>query len=236
MTKKDLLHEGKAKRVYATSEPTILIQEFKDDATAFDGGKKGTIVKKGEFNCSISSVLFEYLGSYHVPTHFLRRLSPTEMVIKELKMFKLEAVMRNIAAGSLVKRLGLKEGTLLKHPIFELYLKDDDLGDPLINEYHAYSLGLAQPEDIREIFRLTARINAILKAFFERRDILLVDFKLEFGRDEDDKLLLADEISPDTCRFWDKNTKKKLDKDRFRFDLGNVEEAYEEVLGRISLA
>jgi len=236
LTKKELLHEGKAKRVYSTEEESILIQEFKDDATAFDGEKKGTIVKKGELNCSISSVLFEYLGSYHVPTHFLRRLSPTEMVIKGLTMLPLEAVMRNIAAGSLVKRLGLKEGLQLEHPIFELYLKDDDLGDPLINEYHAFSLGLAQPEDIREIFRMTAKINAILKAFFERRDMLLVDFKLEFGRDEEGNLLLADEISPDTCRFWDKKTKKKLDKDRFRFDLGDVEEAYEEVLGRISIA
>jgi phosphoribosylaminoimidazole-succinocarboxamide synthase len=234
LTKKELLHEGKAKRVYTTEEESILIQEFKDDATAFDGTKKGTIVKKGEFNCSISSVLFEYLGSYHVPTHFMRRLSPTEMVIKELQMVQIEAVMRNIAAGSLVKRYGIPEGQVLKHPIFELYLKDDDLGDPLINEYHAFSMGLANPEDIREIFRMTAKINALLKSFFERRDILLVDFKLEFGRDEDGEMFLADEISPDTCRFWDKNTNKKLDKDRFRFDLGNVEQAYEEVLGRIS--
>ena len=233
MKKTELLSEGKAKRLYLTEDPTILVQEFKDDATAFDGSKKGVISGKGEYNCSISSVLFEYLGSYHVPTHFLRRLSPTEMLIKRLDMLPLEAVIRNIAAGSLVKRLGLTEGEQLNHPIFELYLKNDALGDPLINEYHAYSLGLAQPEDIRMMFRLTTKINAILRSFFERRNILLVDFKLEFGRDEGE-LVLADEISPDTCRFWDRETKKKLDKDRFRFDLGNVEQAYEEVLDRIS--
>ncbi|MDP8228201.1 MAG: phosphoribosylaminoimidazolesuccinocarboxamide synthase [Candidatus Electryoneaceae bacterium] len=233
MKKTELLSEGKAKRLYLTEDPTILVQEFKDDATAFDGSKKGVISGKGEYNCSISSVLFEYLGSYHVPTHFLRRLSPTEMLVKRLDMLPLEAVIRNIAAGSLVKRLGITEGEQLKHPIFELYLKDDELGDPLINEYHAYSLGLANPEDIRRMFRLTAKINAILRSYFERRNLLLVDFKLEFGHDEGD-LVLADEISPDTCRFWDKETKKKLDKDRCRFDLGNVEQAYEEVLDRIS--
>lgn len=233
MEKKELIYEGKAKKVYSTEDPTIVIQEFKDDATAFDGKKKAVIKGKGEFNCSISSILFEYLGSYHVPTHFLRRLSPTEMIVKKLNVFRIEAVMRNIAAGSLVKRYGIEEGTILKHPVFELYLKDDSKGDPLINEYHAYALDLAQPEDIKEIFRMTAKINAILKAFFERRDIMLVDFKLEFGREED-KMCLADEISPDTCRFWDRNTNKKLDKDRFRFDMGDVEGAYAEILKRIS--
>ncbi len=233
MEKKELLYEGKAKRLYITEDPSILVQEFKDDASAFDGVKKSKIAGKGECNCSISTVLFEYLESYHISTHFVKRLSPTEMAVKKVDIIPVEVVMRNIATGSLVKRLPFKEGKNLNYPIFELYLKNDELGDPLINEYHAFALDLCKPEEVRAMFRLTAKVNAILKAFFERRGLVLVDFKLEFGHCGDE-LVLADEISPDTCRIWDRKTHKKLDKDRFRFDIGGVVEAYKEVLARIS--
>ncbi len=233
MEKGELFREGKAKRLYLTDDEDLLIQEFKDDATAFDGAKKSSISNKGTVNCTISSVLFEYLASYHVPTHFEKVLSSNEMLIRKLDVIPIEAVMRNIATGSLVKRLGIEDGKVLEYPIFELFLKNDDLGDPLINEYHAFALRLARPEELKAMFRLTAKINAILKAFFERRGMLLVDFKLEYGR-EAGELVLADEISPDTCRIWDKKTHKKLDKDRFRFDMGGVEKAYQEVLERIS--
>ncbi len=234
MEKKELIHEGKAKKLYSTEEDNLLIQEFKDDATAFNGAKKGKISGKGEINCTISSIFFEYLQSYHIPTHFLSRLAPKEMLVKKVEIIPLEAVMRNIATGSLVKRLGFQDGKALDYPIFELYLKNDELGDPLVNEYHAYALKLARPEEIRNMYRLTAKINAILKSFLERRGLILVDFKLEFGIDDQDELIVADEISPDTCRFWDRKTHKKLDKDRFRFDMGGVEKAYQEILERIS--
>lgn len=234
MEKKELIHEGKAKKLYSTEEDNLLIQEFKDDATAFNGAKKGKISGKGEINCTISSIFFEYLQSYHIPTHFLSRLAPNEMLVKKVEIIPLEAVMRNIATGSLVKRLGFQDGKVLDYPIFELYLKNDELGDPLVNEYHAYALKLARPEEIRNMYRLTAKINAILKSFLERRGLILVDFKLEFGIDDQDELIVADEISPDTCRFWDRKTHKKLDKDRFRFDMGGVEKAYREILERIS--
>lgn len=234
MEKKELLHEGKAKKIYATEDEALVIQEFKDDATAFNGNKKGSIPGKGEINCTISSILFEYLHSYHVPTHYVRRLEGSMMLIKKLDIIPLEAVMRNIATGSLVKRLAFPEAKPLEYQIFELYLKNDDLGDPLVNEYHAFAMGIARPEEIRSMYRLTAKINAILKSFMERRGLVLVDFKLEFGRDENGDLILGDEISPDTCRIWDRKTHKKLDKDRFRFDMGGVEKAYQEVLDRIS--
>jgi len=234
LEKKELIHEGKAKKLYSTEEDNLLIQEFKDDATAFNGAKKGKISGKGEINCTISSIFFEYLQSYHIPTHFLSRLAPNEMLVKKVEIIPLEAVMRNIATGSLVKRLGFQDGKVLDYPIFELYLKNDELGDPLVNEYHAYALKLARPEEIRNMYRLTAKINAILKSFLERRGLILVDFKLEFGIDDQDELIVADEISPDTCRFWDRKTHKKLDKDRFRFDMGGVEKAYREILERIS--
>ena len=233
MEKKEKIYEGKAKILYVTEDPDLLIQVYKDDATAFDGTKKSSISGKGEFNCSISSILFEYLESYHIPTHYVRRLSPTEQLVKKAEIIQLEVVMRNIATGSLVKRLPFEDGKQLDYPIFELYLKDDELGDPLVNEYHAYALDLCKPEEIRAIFRLTAKINAILKSYFDRRSLVLVDFKLEFGRYHGN-LILADEISPDTCRIWDRKTHKKLDKDRFRFDMGGVEDAYKEVLERIS--
>lgn len=233
MIKKELLYEGKAKKVWATDDPTQVIVEFKDDATAFDGAKKGAIAGKGEYNCQISTVLFQYLESYQVPTHFIQRLSEREMLTKRVEIIQVEAVMRNIAAGSLVKRLAFPEGKTLDYPIFETYYKNDQLGDPLINEHHAFALGIAKPEEIRALHRMTAKINAILKSFFERRGLLLVDFKLEFGRSGGD-IILADEISPDTCRIWDRKTHKKLDKDRFRFDMGGVEKAYQEVMERVA--
>lgn len=234
MNKKELLYEGKAKKLWTTDDENLLIQEFKDDATAFNGVKKSSITGKGEINCTISAILFEYLQGYHIETHYLKTLSPNEMLVKKVDIIPLEAVMRNIATGSLVKRLGLQEGLQLDYPIFELYLKDDNLGDPLVNEYHAFALEIARPEDIRTMYRTTAKINSILKSFLDRRGLMLVDFKLEFGRDVNGELILADEISPDTCRFWDRKTHKKLDKDRFRFDMGGIDKAYKEVLDRIS--
>ena len=234
MEKKELIHEGKAKRIFSTDEENLLIQEFKDDATAFNGAKKGSIAGKGEINCNISSIFFEYLHSYHVPTHYVRIVAPDQMLVQKLEIVPIEAVMRNVATGSLVKRLGLTEGQTLEYPIFEMYLKNDDLGDPLINEYHAFALQIVRPEEIRQMYRLTAKVNALLKSFLERRGLLLVDFKLEFGRNGGDELIIGDEISPDTCRFWDRKTHKKLDKDRFRFDMGGVEKAYQEILDRIS--
>jgi phosphoribosylaminoimidazole-succinocarboxamide synthase len=232
LEKLELLKEGKAKKLYTTEDKDILIQEFKDNATAFDGIKKGTINDKGELNCGISTVLFQYLESYNVPTHLIKRIGPREQLVKNAEIIQVEVVMRNYATGSLVKRLPFEEGKQLVYPILELYYKNDELGDPLINEYHAYALKLCQPEDIRAMLRMTSKVNAILKSYFERRDLMLIDFKLEFGRIGKD-LILADEISPDTCRIWDKKTRKKLDKDRFRFDMGGVEQAYKEVLERI---
>ncbi len=233
MEKKELIHEGKAKKIYSTEDPDFVIQEFKDDATAFDGSKKDVIQGKGEINCSISTLVFEYLSSYYVPTHYVKRLNTTDQLVKKVEIIPIEIVMRNIATGSLVKRLPFEDGKSLSYPIFELYLKDDHRGDPMINEYHAYALKLCMPEDIRSMFRTAAKINAIMKAFMERRGLILVDFKLEFGWHQEE-LILADEISPDTCRIWDRKTHKKLDKDRFRFDMGGVEQAYQEVLDRLS--
>lgn len=232
MTKQDLLYEGKAKKVWTTDDPTQVIVEYKDDATAFDGAKKGVIVGKGEINCAVSTVLFQYLESYQVKTHFIQRLSAREMLTKKVDIVGVEAVMRNIATGSLVKRLAFPEAQVLEYPVYETYLKNDALGDPLINEHHAYALNIAKPEELRAIFRLTGKINAILRSFFDRRGMILVDFKLEFGRYQGE-IILADEISPDTCRIWDRKSNKKLDKDRFRFDLGGVEKAYQEVYERV---
>ncbi|MFN3820807.1 MAG: phosphoribosylaminoimidazolesuccinocarboxamide synthase [bacterium] len=233
MEKKEVIYEGKAKKVWSTADPSLVVIEFKDEATAFDGTKKATIENKGEINCAMSAILFEYLESFHVPTHFIRRIGPQELLCRRVQIIPVEAVMRNIAAGSLVKRLGFPDGQELKPPIFETYLKNDELHDPMINEFHAQALKVFTPVEFRAMFRLTSRINVILRSFFDRRNLLLVDFKLEFGRFEN-TLILADEISPDTCRIWDKHTHKKLDKDRFRFDLGDVESAYNEVLRRIS--
>lgn len=231
--KKNKLYEGKAKIVYETDNEDIYIQEFKDDATAGDGAKKGKIKSKGIVNNQVSGHLFTYLENYHVPTHFVKALSDRTMFIKKLEMIPIEVVMRNIATGSLVKRYGVEEGKELEQPILEYYLKDDAKHDPMINEDHILSFGHADAEELKQIQRLTKKINAVLKSFFYRRNMLLVDFKLEYGRSKNGKVCLGDEISPDTCRFWDIETNEKLDKDRFRQDLGKVEEAYQEVLKRV---
>ncbi len=232
MKKERLLHEGKAKKVFLTEDANFVIQEFKDDATAFNNKKKGSIVNKGVVNNAISCKLFPYLQENGVPTHFVEKLSDRDMLCKYLDIIKIEVVVRNVAAGSLVRRYGFSEGAVLDDPIIELYLKDDDLDDPLMNEHHAIALGLASYSEIEILQAYAARINSLLKEFFAQRKLRLVDFKLEFGR-HGEEILLGDEISPDTCRFWDLDTGEKMDKDRFRFDLGGVEDAYAEVRHRV---
>ena len=227
------LYEGKAKKIFATDKDDLVIIHYKDDATAFNGEKKGQIEDKGIMNNRIAAGLFELLGESGVPTHFVQRLSDRDMLCKKVKITPLEVIVRNIAAGSMAKRLGLAEGTELKTTVFELSYKDDNLGDPLINDYHAVAIGASTFEEIEAIKKITFKINEILSAFFLQRGIKLIDFKLEFGRTPGGELVLADEISPDTCRFWDAKTGEKLDKDRFRRDLGNVKEAYIEILNRI---
>ncbi len=234
MEKKELLYEGKGKKIFLTDDEKFLIAEFKDDLTAFDAVKKGFEKGKGALNCQISSELFELLEKEGIPTHYVKRISDREMVIKRAEMIPIEVVVRNIATGSLTKRLGIPDGTKLPFSLVEFYYKNDDLHDPIINDEHALILELAESEsELEELKRLGREINVILKSFFDKRELILVDFKLEFGKDIDGKIILADEISPDSCRFWDKNTGEKLDKDRFRQDLGNVKLAYEEVLKRV---
>lgn len=228
------LYEGKAKIVYATDNPALLIQHFKDSATAFDGKKKGEIGNKGVANATISAKLFTVLEDAGVPTHFIGLLNERDMLIDNLKMVQLEAVTRNIAAGSLAKRLGYEEGTPLKKPIVEFYFKSDDLGDPLITRQHVMELGLVDEAEYKYIRDLSLKVNEILTKFFNGIGLHLVDMKMEFGYDVEGNIVLGDEISPDTCRFWDMETNEKLDKDRFRRDLGGVEEAYEEVLRRVT--
>ena len=230
----ELLHEGKAKRVFKTDRDDLYIQEFKNDATAFDGTKKGTIEGKGSVNCQVSSRMFRLLESKGIRTHFVDILSENEMSILPVRIIKVEVVVRNIAAGSLVRVRGFKEGTKLDPTIVEWYLKDDSLHDPLINNDHVYALGLANPDELAGLRLEALKINDILREFFSTIGIDLVDFKLEFGRRPDGSIILADEISPDTCRLWDQKTGTKLDKDRFRFDLGDVEGAYQEILKRTS--
>ena len=230
--KKRKIYEGKAKKLFETDEQDQLIQEFKDDATALDGLKKGTIKGKGSINNQISSQLFMFLESYHVPTHFVKQVTANSMQVKKCDMIPVEVIVRNIAAGSIVKRSDYKEGDEIVPPMIEFNLKDDEQHDPLINAEDILQDGLANQDELETIRRLTVKINAILRGFFNRRGIKLVDFKLEFGRYRD-HVVLADEISPDTCRFWDASTGDKLDKDRFRKDLGNVEEAYNEMLNRV---
>jgi phosphoribosylaminoimidazole-succinocarboxamide synthase len=232
MEKRELLYEGKAKRIYATADPDLVVQYFKDDATAFNAQKRGTIAGKGVYNNAISGHLFQYLEDQGIPTHFVRTLSEREMLIRRLDIVPVEVVVRNIVAGSLAKRLGLEEGRDLPRPILEHYYKNDALGDPLINPWHITVLGWASEVELDEINRLALRVNERLRAYLQPRKLLLVDFKLEFGRHRG-RMLLGDEISPDTCRFWDAATREKLDKDRFRFDLGNVESAYAEVHRRV---
>ncbi|MDR1108569.1 MAG: phosphoribosylaminoimidazolesuccinocarboxamide synthase [Spirochaetaceae bacterium] len=231
------LYEGKAKKVFAAGREDLVVIHYKDDATAFNGEKKGQIADKGVLNNKIAAFLFELLEKAGVPTHFVARTSDRDMVCKKVKIIPLEVILRNVAAGSMAKRLGLAEGTALKTTVFELSYKDDALGDPLVNEYHAVAIGVSTFEEIEEIKALSFRVNRVLSEFFLSRGIRLIDFKLEFGRTvggpSPEQLVLADEISPDTCRFWDAETNEKLDKDRFRRDLGNVREAYAEIFKRL---
>jgi len=227
------LYEGKAKRVYRTDDPDLYLVEYKDDATAFNGAKKGIIQNKGVLNNQISGVFFRLLEERGIPTHFVELVSDREMLVKTLKIVLVEVVVRNIAAGSLAKRLGLPEGTALPSPVLEYYYKSDELGDPMINDYHIKALDLASPEQMERIQDIALTVNSILLEYLSDKNIDLVDFKLEFGIHKGE-VILGDEISPDTCRFWDKHTHEKLDKDRFRRDLGNVEGAYEEVFKRLT--
>ncbi|MBE6053165.1 MAG: phosphoribosylaminoimidazolesuccinocarboxamide synthase [Clostridium sartagoforme] len=232
MEKLEMLYEGKAKKIYATDKVDEVIVYYKDDATAFNGEKKGQIEDKGVLNNSITSMIFELLNEKGIKTHFIKKLNEREQLCKKVDIVPLEVIVRNVAAGSMAKRLGLKEGFELKTTVFELSYKDDSLGDPLINDYHAVGIGATTFDELNKIYEITAKINEILKEFFIKENIKLIDFKLEFGR-YNGEILLADEISPDTCRFWDATTGEKLDKDRFRRDLGNVKDAYVEILNRI---
>ena len=233
MEKTRQLYEGKAKKVYATTDDALYIVSYKDDATAFNGEKRGTILGKGAINNRVTNNLMQLLETEGIPTHFVKELSDTETLVKKVTIVPLEVIVRNIAAGSLSKRLGLPEGTLMKRTVLEYCYKDDALGDPLVNEYHIFALELATPEELELIARYSFKINAILTQHLKSVGIELVDFKLEFGRTPDGTMVLAEEISPDTCRFWDSATKKKLDKDRFRRDLGDVEDAYIEIRKRL---
>ena len=234
MEKKELLYEGKAKKVYLTDDPDVLIVDYKDDATAFNGLKKGTIVGKGVVNNRMTNLVFRKLENEGVPTHFVEELSDRETAVKKVEIVPLEVIIRNVAAGSLSKRLGVPEGTKFKAPTIEFSYKNDDLGDPLINDYFAIAMELATREEIDTITKYAFKVNEVLKAYFMEANIELVDFKIEFGRYHG-QIILADETSPDTCRLWDADTHEKLDKDRFRRDLGNVEEAYNEVFKRLGL-
>ena len=234
VTKGEQLYEGKAKKVFATSDPDIVLVSYKDDATAFNGLKKGTIIGKGVVNNRMSNHMFRQLEKAGVPTHYVEELSDRETLVKKVSIVPLEVIIRNIAAGSMSKRLGIQEGTALKCPVLEFSYKNDELGDPMINDYHAMGMGIATSEEIDTIAELAFKVNAFMLDYFKKLNIDLVDFKLEFGKYHG-KIILADEISPDTCRFWDSTTKEKLDKDRFRRDMGGVEEAYAEMMRRLGL-
>ena len=233
MEKKEQLYEGKAKKVFATEDPQLLIVQYKDDATAFNGLKKGTIVGKGIINNLMSNRLMAMLESEGVPTHFIQELSQRETLVKKVNIVPLEVIVRNIAAGSFSKRYGVDEGVVFDQPTIEFSYKNDELGDPLLNTKHALALKVATPEEIETIERYSLKINEVLKSCWLSCGVILVDFKLEFGRLADGTIVLADEISPDTCRLWDSKTHEKLDKDRFRRDLGGVEEAYAEIMKRL---
>lgn len=234
MKKGTQLYEGKAKKVYLTDDPDVLIVDYKDDATAFNGEKKGTIVGKGAINNRMSNYLFKQLEKEGIPTHLIEELSDRETAVKKVSIVPLEVIVRNVAAGSFSKRLGVPEGTEFTEPTIEFSYKNDELGDPLINDYFARALNLASWAEIETIKKYAFKINEVLKEFFLAAELRLIDFKIEFGRYHG-TIILADEISPDTCRLWDVHTNEKLDKDRFRRDLGNVEEAYQEVMKRIGL-
>ena len=233
MQKLEQLYEGKAKKVFKTDDPDCYIVDYKDDATAFDGLKKGTIAGKGSINNRMSNFLMQILEKGGIPTHFVEELSDRETVVKKVSIVPLEVIIRNISAGSFSKRYGVEEGIVFAEPTIEFSYKNDDLHDPLINSYHAVALGLATKEDIETIKAMAFKVNDILKAYFLSLGVKLVDFKLEFGKTADGTIVLADEISPDTCRFWDSKTNEKLDKDRFRRDLGGVEDAYNEIMSRV---
>ena len=233
MNKTEQLYEGKAKKVFATEDPNYVIVSYKDDATAFDGTKKGTILGKGAINNRMSNYLMRLLEKNGVPTHFVEELNDRETVVKKVTIVPLEVIIRNISAGSFAKRYGVEEGIVFAEPTIEFSYKNDDLHDPLINSYHALALGLATAQEIEQIKQMAFTVNRVLKEYFLTLGVKLVDFKLEFGRLTDGTIVLADEISPDTCRFWDAETNEKLDKDRFRRDLGGVEDAYNEMMRRV---
>ena len=232
LIKKEQLYEGKAKKVFATQDPDYVIVSYKDDATALNGLKRGTISGKGEVNNRVSNILFAYLEKNGVPTHFVKELSPRETAVKRVSIVPVEVVVRNVAAGSLAKRLGIPEGTVLKKTVLEFYYKDDALGDPLINCSHIYALDIATKAEMDRISELALKVDKLLSEYFAPAGVKLIDYKLEFGRFHD-QIILADEISPDTCRFWDDKTGEKLDKDRFRRDLGGEAEAYAELMRRV---
>lgn len=234
MEKKELLYEGKAKKVFATEDPDVLIVDYKDDATAFNGLKKGTIVGKGAINNRMTNHIFKILETKGVPTHYIEELSDRETAVKKVEIVPLEVIIRNFSAGSFAKKMGMEEGIKFKQPTLEFSYKNDDLGDPFINKYYALALELATEEEIAAIEKYAFIVNDVMREYFDSLGIELIDFKIEFGRYHG-QIILADEVSPDTCRLWDKETHEKLDKDRFRRDLGNVEDAYQEVFRRLGI-
>jgi phosphoribosylaminoimidazole-succinocarboxamide synthase len=231
--KKEMIYEGKAKKVYATDNPNEVIIYYKDDATAFNGVKKAEIANKGILNNQITEVLFLKLEEFGIPTHFIKRIDGREQLCKRVEIIQIEVIVRNVIAGSMAKRLQIPEGTVPKNTIIDICYKNDSLGDPLINDHHAVALDICSYDELEEIYRMTNKINKVLKELFLKQGIRLIDFKIEFGRTNSGELILADEITPDTCRLWDLTTNKKLDKDRFRRDLGSIKEAYIEILTRI---
>lgn len=233
MEKKEQLYEGKAKKVFATDDANLVIVDYKDDATAFNGEKKCTITGKVVINNVMSKHMFQLLEQQGVPTHFVEQLSERETLVKKVSIVPLEVIIRNISAGSFAKRFGVEEGIVFDEPTIEFSYKNDELGDPLMNAYHAIALKAATREEIETIKAMAFKVNEVMKQYFDTLNVILVDFKLEFGKTADGKIVLADEISPDTCRLWDKTTKEKLDKDRFRRDMGGVEEAYQEIMKRV---
>lgn len=235
MEKKELMYEGKAKKVYTTEDPNVVIVDYKDDATAFNGEKKGTIVGKGAINNRMTNHVFKLLEKSGVPTHLVKEISDRETVVKKVQIIPLEVIVRNVAAGSFSKKFRIEEGRDLLCPTLEFSYKNDDLGDPFINGFYALALGLATQEEIDKIAEYAFKVNEVLKEYFLGAGLKLIDFKVEFGKDADGNIILADEISPDTCRLWDVETNEKLDKDRFRRDMGNIEEAYNEVFSRLGL-
>ena len=234
MEKQEMMYEGKAKQVYASEDPNLVIIHYKDDATAFNGLKKASISNKGVLNNKITTILFQQLNQRGIRTHWVETLNDRDQLCRKVSIVPLEVIVRNVVAGSMAKKFGIEEGTVLKEPVYEICYKNDELGDPMINDTHAIGLGFATRDELDQIYAITSQVNEALKEIFDQINIRLIDFKLEFGKDSEGQILLADEISPDTCRFWEKGTDKKLDKDRFRRELGDVIGAYEEIYGRLS--